>query len=316
MCTFWCMWIQDLESVSRIAWERACAQGTPNNQRLEPTPFTTINQYLLRSFMDRPTNRSGWRAYDIINLSIWVSNGKTPLKNALSSSLSLHPVLSLCWVFIWLETNLASRWWGVKLPRASGKFPKLPRKFPELPRKFSATSPEVLSLWNLTAIQRFPGSFPNFPGSSPNFPGSSRTSPEVSPFLWEAWHPLLTHKNFLWFEVQDACTIARWRAIWLGGLEPYLWFINGKTLRNLACAGGSENQVSCHNRVAYRFFLPRADKIDHIRRESSNKNRTKCACRARKKIRILGNISLCGNQTLAESLEALCTMKAPSKDRL
>ena len=64
--------------------------------------------------------------------------------------------------------------------------PGLPRKFPELPRKFSATSPEVLSLWNLTAIQGFPGSFPGFPGSSPNFPGSSGTSPEVSPFLWEA----------------------------------------------------------------------------------------------------------------------------------
>ena len=45
---------------------------------------------------------------------------------------------------------------------------------------------QASSLWNLAAIQRFPGSFPNFPGSSPNFPGSSRTSPEVSPFLWEA----------------------------------------------------------------------------------------------------------------------------------
>ena len=37
--------------------------------------------------------------------------------------------------------------------------------------------------WNLTAIQRFPGSFRNLPRSSPNFPGSSRTSPEVGPFL-------------------------------------------------------------------------------------------------------------------------------------
>ena len=76
-----------------------------------------------------------------------------------------------------------------------------PQTSPEVPRtspKFSATSPEVLSLWNLTAIRRFPGSLPNFPGSSPKFPGSSGTSPEVSPFLWEAWHPLLTHKNFLW----------------------------------------------------------------------------------------------------------------------
>ena len=88
-----------------------------------------------------------------------------------------------------LETNLASRWEGVRLPPSFWDVPGLPRKFPELLRKFSATSPEVLSLWNLTAIQRFPGSFPNFPGSSPNFPGSSGTSPEVSPFLWEALTP-------------------------------------------------------------------------------------------------------------------------------
>ena len=152
-----------------------------------------------------------------------------------------------------LETNLASRWWGVRPPRASGKSPDFPGSFRRLPRNFShlerckghthkghrEKSTEcqefqdfsgcfqgvfrefqgifrvfsgcfslcpfrvcpldpLNSLWNLTAIQRFPGSFPNFPGSSPNFPGSSGTSPEVSPFLWEAWHPLLTHKNFLW----------------------------------------------------------------------------------------------------------------------
>ena len=53
---------------------------------------------------------------------------------------------------------------------------------PNFSGSFSATSPEVLSLWNLTAIQRFPGSFPNFPGSSPNFPGSSGTSLESAPF--------------------------------------------------------------------------------------------------------------------------------------
>ena len=89
---------------------------------------------------------------------------------------------------------------GSQAPPSFWEVPGLPRKFPELPRKFSATSPEVLSLWNLTAIPGFPGSFPNFPGSSGNFPGSSGTSPEVSPFLWEAWHPLLTHENFLWHD--------------------------------------------------------------------------------------------------------------------
>ena len=59
---------------------------------------------------------------------------------------------------------------GNQAPPSVWEVPGLPRKFPELPRKFSATSPEVLSLWNSTAIRRFPGSFPNFPGSSPNFP--------------------------------------------------------------------------------------------------------------------------------------------------
>ena len=102
---------------------------------------------------------------------------------------------------------------GSQAPPSFWEVPRLPRKFPELPRKFSATSPEVLSLWNLTAIQRFPGSFSNLPGSSPNFPGSSRTSPEVSPFLWEAWHPLLTHKNFLWIggavSERNFCEICR-----------------------------------------------------------------------------------------------------------
>ena len=94
-----------------------------------------------------------------------------------------------------LETNLASHWVGVRLPWASGKSPDFPRSSPDFPGSSPATSPEVLSLWNLTAIQRFPGSLSDFPRTSPNFPG---TSPEVSPFLWEAWHPLLTHKNFLW----------------------------------------------------------------------------------------------------------------------
>ena len=56
-------------------------------------------------------------------------------------------------------------------PRTSLEVP------PNFPGSFSAASPEVLSLWNLTAIQRFPGSFPNFPRSSPNFPASSPDFP-------------------------------------------------------------------------------------------------------------------------------------------
>ena len=97
-----------------------------------------------------------------------------------------------------LETNLASRWEGVRLPRASGKSPDFSGSSPNFPGSFSATSPEVLSLWKFTAIQGFPGSFPDFPGSSPDFPGSLPDFPGGQPFLWEAWHPLLTHKNFLW----------------------------------------------------------------------------------------------------------------------
>ena len=113
-----------------------------------------------------------------------------------------------------LETNLASRWEGVRLPPASGKSPDFPGSFPNFPGSFSATSPDVLSLWNETAIQRFPGTFPNFPGSSPNFPGSSRTSPEVSPFLWEAWHPLLTLKNFLWVNSRKPFRSSMWDECW------------------------------------------------------------------------------------------------------
>ena len=64
-----------------------------------------------------------------------------------------------------------------------------PRTSPEVPqtsldpRSFSATSPEVLALWNLTAIQRFPGSFPDFPGSSPNFPGGFPDFPRGQPLF-------------------------------------------------------------------------------------------------------------------------------------
>ena len=88
-----------------------------------------------------------------------------------------------------LETNLASRWEGVRLPRASGKSPDFPRSSPNFAGSFSATSPEVLSLWNSTAIQGFPGSFPDFPGSSPDFPGSFPDFPGGQPLLWGSLTP-------------------------------------------------------------------------------------------------------------------------------
>ena len=37
---------------------------------------------------------------------------------------------------------------GSQAPPSFWEVPGLPRKFPELPGSFSATSPEVLSLWN------------------------------------------------------------------------------------------------------------------------------------------------------------------------
>ena len=46
-----------------------------------------------------------------------------------------------------LETHLASRWEGVKLPRASGKSPDFPGGSPNFPGSFLATSPKVLSLY-------------------------------------------------------------------------------------------------------------------------------------------------------------------------
>ena len=66
-----------------------------------------------------------------------------------------------------LETNLASRWEGVRLPRASGKSPDFPGSSPNFPGSFSATSPEVSQ------------TSPEVPRTSPEV---SRTSPEVRPF--------------------------------------------------------------------------------------------------------------------------------------
>ena len=125
-----------------------------------------------------------------------------------------------------LETNVGSRWKGVRLPRASGKVPRLPQKFPALrfscgisgifleisasekyfsdsgkwpfhtppihtPTKCRGIRLTVELYSNPGVPRKFPRLPRNFPGSFPDFPGGQ-------PFLWEAWHPLLTHKNFLW----------------------------------------------------------------------------------------------------------------------
>ena len=84
-----------------------------------------------------------------------------------------------------LETNLASRWEGVRVPQASGKSPdfpgsspnffpgssltvelnsnpEVPRKFPKLPRKFP----------------KLPQKFPDLPGGQPLSLGSLTPSPD------------------------------------------------------------------------------------------------------------------------------------------
>ena len=67
---------------------------------------------------------------------------------------------------------------GSQAPTNFWKVPGLPRTSANFPRSSLATSPEVLSLWNLTAMQRFPGSFPDFPGGQPMSLGSLTPSPD------------------------------------------------------------------------------------------------------------------------------------------
>ena len=86
---------------------------------------------------------------------------------------------------------MASRWEGVRLPRASGEVPGLPQKFPELPWKFfgrlprkgsltvdfkkqSRGSPEVPQ----TPPGGVPGTSPDFSGGQPFSLGSLTPSPD------------------------------------------------------------------------------------------------------------------------------------------
>ena len=62
-----------------------------------------------------------------------------------------------------LETNLVSPQEGVRSPELLESPRTLPSRSPNFPRSSPVTSPEVLSVWNLTAIQRFPGRFPRLP---------------------------------------------------------------------------------------------------------------------------------------------------------
>ena len=79
-------------------------------------------------------------------------------------------LLSFFHVFVFvcgnLETNMASRWKGVRLPpsfwEVPQKFPKRPRKFPKLPRKFP----------------KLPRKFPDFPGGQALSLGNLTPSPD------------------------------------------------------------------------------------------------------------------------------------------
>ena len=66
-------------------------------------------------------------------------------------------------------------------PRPSGKSPDFAGSSPNFPGSFSATSPEVPSLWNFTAIRRFPGSFPKLPRKFPKLPRKFRDFPGGQP---------------------------------------------------------------------------------------------------------------------------------------
>ena len=85
---------------------------------------------------------------------------------------------------IYLETNLASRWEGVRLPRASGKSPDFPGSSPNFPGSFSATSPGSSLTVELNSNPEVPRKFPKlprkFPKTSPEVPGLPRRSASFS----------------------------------------------------------------------------------------------------------------------------------------
>ena len=150
---------------------------------------------------------------DCFGLLVWKRDSLSSGPNSVSS-------VRTCQI---LETNSASHWEGVRLPRASGKSPDFPGSSPNFPGSFGDFPGSSLTV-DWIAIQRFPGSFPDFPRSSPDFPGSSPDFPGGQPFLWEAWHPLLTHKNILWKSGADA----QMKRLWHN--EPWFWHKQRKRL--------------------------------------------------------------------------------------
>ena len=87
---------------------------------------------------------------------------------------------------LWLKmclTNLASRWEGVRLPRASGKSPDFPGNSPNFPRKFFGDFPGSSLTVELNSnpevprkFPRLPRKFPKLPRKFPDFPGGQPLS--------------------------------------------------------------------------------------------------------------------------------------------
>ena len=83
-----------------------------------------------------------------------------------------------------LETNLASRWEGVRLPRASGKSPDFPGSSPKLPQKFFGDFPGGSLAVELDGKPGVPRKFPRLPRKFPRllrkFPRLPRRSAPFS----------------------------------------------------------------------------------------------------------------------------------------
>ena len=84
-----------------------------------------------------------------------------------------------------LEINLASRWEGVRLPRASGKFPGFPGSSPNFPEVFRRLPRRFSHCGTKQQSRGSPEVSRTSPEVSQTSPEVSRTSPEVSPFSGE-----------------------------------------------------------------------------------------------------------------------------------
>ena len=100
----------------------------------------------------------------------------------------------------------------------------------------SARLSEEICLSEALGGSEVPGSFPDFPRNSiSDLP--SRTSPVVSPFRWEAWHPLVAHKM--------CC------------FEGHFWrLFQSETREGGGCPKFSSGQVFRRTLTAPETFLP------------------------------------------------------------